>query len=422
MNRDVFVLRPASDCTGGTTGSAGPDRIVKNNYDALDRITKVQTAYGVTGVQADEVTTAYTGNGTTDYVIDAESNRTEYSYDGHDRLVKTEYPLTTKGANTASASDNEQLGYDANGNITSRRLRDGTSIGYGYDNLNRLVSKDLPGSEIDVTYSYDLLNRPTGAVQGSQTLAFTHDALGRQTNETASYLGTVSYGYDAAGRRTSMIYPGGALTINYDYDIAGNVTAIRENGATSGVGVLAAYAFDNLGRRTSVTFGNGSAQTFGYDAISRLSSLTNDLGGGVTAHDLTQTFNHNPAGQITSVTRSNDAYAWQAHYNVDRAYVVDGLNRIMNAGGLGLGYDARGNLTSSGANSYGYSSENLLTHAGGVLRYIYDPIGRLKANNNINWFAYDGANLIAEVDPVGTTTQRYVHGPGIDNPIVWYDG
>jgi len=34
------------------------------------------------------------------------------------------------------------------------------------------------------------------------------------------------------------------------------------------------------------------------------------------------------------VTRSNDAYAWQAHYNVYRAYLADGLNRIMSAGGV----------------------------------------------------------------------------------------
>lgn len=420
MNAAAFGSLPGA-CSLGTAGSDGPDRITKTSYDAAGRVTKTQTAYG-TAAQADEATTAYTNNGRVAYAIDAENNRTGYTYDGHDRLVKTEYPSTTKGANAVNGSDYEQLTYDTNGNVTNRRLRDGTSIGYGYDNLDRMVSKDLPASETDVTYSYDLLNRPTGAVQGSQTLTFAYDALGRKTSEAASYLGTVSYGYDAAGRRTSMTYPGSALTINYDHDVTGNVTAIRENGATSGVGVLATYAFDNLGRRTSVTFGNGSVQSFGYDAVSRLSSLTNDLGGGSTTHDLAQTFSHNPASQIASVTRSNDAYAWQAHYNVDRAYVADGLNRIMSAGGLGLGYDARGNLTSSGVNSYGYSSENLLTHAGGALRYVYDPIGRLKANNNINWFVYDGSDLIAEVDPFGTTTQRYVHGPGIDNPIVWYEG
>lgn len=39
-----------------------------------------------------------------------------------------------------------------------------------------------------------------------------------------------------------------------------------------------------------------------------------------------------------------------------------------------------------------------------------------------NWYAYDGANLIEETDPWGARLRRYVHGPGIDNPIVWYEG
>src|SRR3546814_1053969 len=84
-------------------------------------------------------------------------------------------------------------------------------------------------------------------------------------------------------------------------------------------GVLATYAFDTVGHPSSVTFGNGSVQSFAYDAASRLSTLTNNLGGSATTHDLTQTFAYNPAGQIASVARSNDAYAWQAHYNVDRS-------------------------------------------------------------------------------------------------------
>ncbi len=36
--------------------------------------------------------------------------------------------------------------------------------------------------------------------------------------------------------------------------------------------------------------------------------------GEATTHDLVQTFSYNPAGQIASVSRSNDAYAWSNHY------------------------------------------------------------------------------------------------------------
>ena len=174
-----------------------------------------------------------------------------------------------------------------------------------------------------------------------------------------------------------------------------------------------------------MTFGNGSVQSFGYDAASRLATLTNNLGGAATTHDLTQTFTYNPASQIASVARSNDAYAWQAHYNVDRTYVADGLNRIMSAGGAGFSYDARGNLTSDGTNSFTYTAENLLKTAPGSTTLAYDPLGRLYEtvkSSTTTRFEYDGSDLIAEYNGSNVIQRRYVHGPGIDNPIAWYEG
>ncbi|WP_325540546.1 RHS repeat-associated core domain-containing protein [Sphingopyxis sp.] len=426
MNPATWSALPASACTAATASATyGPDRITRTSYDANDRATKVETAVG-TAAAADELRAAYTANGQIDHVIDAESNRTSYIYDGFDRLSQTRYPSATKGANSSNASDYEGLSYDARSSVTQRRLRDNTAVGYSYDDLGRLTGKDLPGSEPDATYGYDLLGRPATAVQDGQTLSFVHDALGRKTGESIPYLGATGYAYDAAGRRTSMSYPGGVLTVNYDHDVTGNVTAIRENGAPSGAGVLATYAFDDLGRRMSVTFGNGSTQNFTYDPASRLETLTNNLGGAVTTHDLTQTFAYNPASQIASVMHSNDAYAWQGHYNVDRAYVADGLNRIMSAAATSIGYDARGNLSMSGSDSYGYDSENRMTGAPGGTTLHYDPAARLKriysAAGGTTWFGYDGVDRTIELDVVGTVLRRNVHGPGIDNPIVWYEG
>ena len=156
-----------------------------------------------------------------------------------------------------------------------------------------------------------------------------------------------------------------------------------------------------------------------------MTTLTNDLGGAATTHDLTQTFSYNPAGQIGSVTRSNDAYAWQAHYNVDRNYVADGLNRIASAGGVGFTYDARGNLTSDGTNSYTYTAENLLKTGPSSATLAYDPLGRLYetvGGGVTTRFQYDGSDLIAEHNGSNAVQRRYVHGPGVDDPIVWYEG
>jgi RHS repeat-associated protein len=62
------------------------------------------------------------------------------------------------------------------------------------------------------------------------------------------------------------------------------------------------------------------------------------------------------------------------------------------------------------------------------LSFAYDPLGRLYQNDAtvsggaITRFAYDGVDMIAEYNSANALQRRYVHGPGTDNPIVWYEG
>ncbi len=37
--------------------------------------------------------------------------------------------------------------------VTQRRLRDGTTIGYGHDDFGRMTGKDLPTGETDTSYT-----------------------------------------------------------------------------------------------------------------------------------------------------------------------------------------------------------------------------------------------------------------------------
>jgi YD repeat-containing protein len=256
MNSAAWGSQTAN-CTPDTAGANGPDRITKYSYDAVGRVNKVQTAFGISGVQADAVTNTYTGNGLVKSVKDAAANLTTYEYDGFDRLSKTRYPSTTKGAGTSSTADYTQNLYDENSNVTEVRLRGYSSdstkkILFAYDRLNRMTLKTLLGSELNVNYSYDLLGRMTSASQSGNALSFTYDALGRNLTQVGPQ-GTVNYEYDAAGRRTKMTWPGSpSLYVNYDYLVTGEVTKIRENGASSGIGVLASYSLDNLGFRTGI--------------------------------------------------------------------------------------------------------------------------------------------------------------------------
>jgi RHS repeat-associated protein len=49
-----------------------------------------------------------------------------------------------------------------------------------------------------------------------------------------------------------------------------------------------------------------------------------------------------------------------------------------------------------------------------------DSLGRLHQASTARW-AYDGAEMIAEYNTSNTLTRRFVHGPGVDDPLVWYE-
>ena len=228
--------------------------------------------------------------------------------------------------------------------------------------------------------------------------------------------------WDIAGRRTRIAHPDG-FHVDQEYLVTGEPTVIRENGATSGAGVLATYAWDNLGRRASLTRGDGSVLGYGYDAVSRLTQLADNLVG--SAYDQTLGFGYTPASQIATNTRSNDAYAWTGHYNLDRSYTANGRNQYTAAASITPTYDSKGNLTSAGSTTYAYSSENLLISATGGIALAYDPVLRLYQTSGgsagTTRFAYDGTALIAEYNSSNAMLRRYVHGPGADEPLVWYE-
>lgn len=423
MNAAVWGSLPASACTLGTTGSTGPDQITRTTYDAAGQVTKTQSAYG-TVIVADDATATYSDNGKLASLTDAQANMTTYEYDGYDRLVKTRYPVAAAGAGASSTTDYEELVLDRNGSVTSHRLRgysgDSTQhIDFTYDALNRVTLKDLPGTEPDVGYGYDNLNRLTSATTSSNSVTIGYDALGRAVSQTTP-LGTVLMAYDLASNRVATSWPD-SFYVSYDHLVTGEVSAVRENGATSGIGVLATYGYDDLGNRTSVTRGNGTTTSYGVDSLSRLSTLTHDLAS--TANDLSLGFSYTPASQIAGTTRSNDSYAWTGSSNKNLAYGVNGLNQMATVGAGSLGYDARGNLTSTGVNSYTYSSENLLL-TGPSATASYDPLMRLyqTTGSATLLYGYDGTQRIAEYNGSGTLQRRYVFGPGDDEPIVWYEG
>jgi RHS repeat-associated protein len=226
----------------------------------------------------------------------------------------------------------------------------------------------------------------------------------------------VSYQYDAAGRRTRLTWPD-SFYVTYEYDAAGSLISIKENGGTA----LATFTYDNLGRRTSLARGNGSTTGYAFDGASRLIDLGFDLGG--SSHDVWTDLSYNPASQIVSKTINNTGYNFTLPSAYTDTYTDNGLNQYTSAGGVTPTYDSRGNTTYDGTKSYTYDPSNRLITAGSAT-LVYDPANRLYevAGGSTVRFVYDGADMIAEYNTSGNVLRRYVHGPGIDEPLVWFEG
>jgi RHS repeat-associated protein len=138
-------------------------------------------------------------------------------------------------------------------------------------------------------------------------------------------------------------------------------------------------------------------------------------------------FGYNHAGQLASRASDNDAYNYTpaATPSGGVAATPNGLNQLVSVGSAALSYDANGNLTSDGTSSYTYDIENRLVAKGSTVGLRYDPLGRLyelASSGNTTRFLYDGDDLVAEYNGSGTMLKRHVHGEGVDQPLVTFDG
>ncbi len=471
---------PTDACSQGTTGDAGPDRITRNVYDTANQLVQIRRAVGTSLEQA-YATYSYSPNGKQVDVIDANGNHAQFIYDGFDRQTGWYFPSTSKPANysagaaatsttttncagqsiavsTASSfgsagsvncADYEAYGYDANGNRTSLRKRDGSILTYSYDALNRVVKKIVPErsglaatNTRDVYYGYDLQGHQLYARFDSASgegIVNAWDGFGRQVSSTQAIDGVtraLGYQYDADSNRTRVTFPDGNY-VSYDYDGLDRPLLIKRNGTAT----LASYTYDSAGRRIAFTSGSAITTGYGYDGVGRVNVIANtlpnsssynfDFRGGCNdaAGNAAMAICYNPASQITSLTRSNNAFAFTGTYNVNRSYNVNGLNQYTTAGSASFASDVNGNLATDGSNSYTYDVENRLVAVSGktTATLRYDPLGRLyeiTGASGTTRFLNDGDALVAEYNTAGTLLRRYVHGADIaaDDPIAWYEG
>lgn len=375
-----------------------------------------------------------------DYPTPNLENVTSYQYDVLGRLASVTQP--TNPTETTSYI------YSLAGPLKSTTLADGNVITYINDEAGRRIGKTEPGSPLEKTY-YDGNNNVVKAVDKKQT-AFNYSYNSRNLlSVKTSPDETVSYLYDAAGRRLTMkdltgttsysyktgtgqlqqvTYPDQKAMI-YTYNALGlretlkdpfgytQVYSYDNRNRLKGIGAASSnpdvsYAYYPNSRLKTITRKNGLISSFTYDG-SRLDTLTNGT-------QATYDYDHDGNSNITEIVENG----------IRSSYTYDEVNRIQNASknNEAYTYDERGNrltLQSSNLNfsdvaNYQYDKQNRLvqatTSAGKNISYSYNGdgllVGRTEEGTTKRYY-YDGSVIAAEGVVAGTSvnlTSRYLYG------------
>lgn len=354
-------------------------------YDAQFNLTSVTDALGgITRYQYD------LGDRMT-RLTDARGNATDYAYDVAGRLSGVTDPLGREST----------LSYDAADRLTGWTRPDASQIQYGYDALGRLTAIDTAAGP-DSSFSYDAAGRLVAAAQGdSWDVAYTYDAAGRLTSsEEAGRELTTRYGYDAVGRRASLVVERGATKLYdlaYSYDAADRLTAITDRLSDPDVALTLGY--DAADRLTVVGSPSQAATSYSYSA-GRLSQIQHKAAGGAVL--ATYAYSYDPVGNTLQATETSAATG-----TFITAYSYDALDRLVKEQypryAIDYSYDAVGNLTrradALGAVSYTYDSADQLT-ARGAETFAYDLNGSLTSWQNgqlTTSYTYDGLSRLAGV-------------------------
>ena len=340
----------------------------------------------------------YDPNGNLVSVTDARGSVTHFAYDDMDR------PATR----TDALGRPESYLYDAGGNLTRFTDPKGQVKTFEYDSLNRITQVTFADGST-VTYAYDAANRLLRVADSvSGTSMFAYDNLDRLTEES-TLQGIITYSYDAAGRRTSMTVAGQPAVL-YNYDDAGYLTRITRGP------LVVAFTYDSAHRRTSLTYPNGLVGEYDYDAGSQLIGITYRMAGtvlGDLSYEYDKTGNRVKVGG--SFSRTGIPQAVSFGYNA--------ANQLVQSGTINLSYDANGNLTSDGVNSYSWNARNQLAVIAGpgiAASFGYGAFGRRvrKAINEATTeFLYDGLNVVQELSG-GMLTANLLSGRSVDEYLL----
>ncbi|MEQ8788186.1 MAG: RHS repeat-associated core domain-containing protein [Pirellulaceae bacterium] len=367
---------------------------------------------------------------------------TEFTYDNLYRLTQE---VWKDGMSTVNTLD---FTYDAAGQMTAAS-DDNSSYEYTYDGLGRVTYLEIDngGPLVNFTQGFNLIGSRTalatdiddgGGVDDDFQNVYTYDNLQRLTR--VDQVGQMG-GNTVAEKR-----------VDFGYNAAGQYNTITRYKDTDGGGThlvaTSAYDYDDIGRLTDLTHTHDTTTIADYDwtfdAFSRITSLsfTSSVG-----NDGDSDYTYDDTGQLIDADhdyQTDEAYTYDENGNRTIGSYTTGDNNLLSTDGTyNYSYDDEGNrvlktnISTGDYTEYEWDHRNRLTRIAQYnssdtlqheVEYTYDVFNR-RITKEIDadgaggggvdtiQYVYDDDDIVFAFDGSDALTNRYLHGPMVDQVL-----
>lgn len=354
-------------------------------------------------------------------ITQADQSSIKQEFDENDQLRRVTTPKNSSVAYTVNSLGDVKLvetgdpddsartrDFDGAGNLKLKKDFRGSKTALTYDALNRISTISAAGSTT-ITFGYDAgaygKGRLTSIVDESGTSTRTYNAQGRVETVSRAFSGltiTTRYGYDSAGRLTTVTYPSGR-TLTYRY------VKERVVGVELGTAIVASQiTYEPFAGVKSWRWGNNQEYL-----------RTTDLDGRLSTYSLGSSRREIKRDDFGHIMAVNDA----VDPSLTQRYEYDKLDRVTDyfVGSSAtplehFDYDKNGNRTAAAIAgktfTYGYLPESdfLLSVSGPIARqWQSDPTGSV-ISDGLRTYTLDGFRRFSSVTTGSVRTDYLRNG------------
>ena len=232
--------------------------------------------------------------------------------------------LARKEYNDGNGTD---YAYMPGGKLKTRTWERGITTTYSYYDSGELQTADYSDNTDDISYTYDRMGRVKTAGNGVADYTYSYsNGLLRTENIVGPVPSpgiTITHTYDAlsrsSGYNVDAMSPSRSVT--YGYDDAGRFSTLTALGST------ATYSYNDQGLPAGHSIPDILTVSKGFDGFNRLSAVSN-LTGSTSSTISTYTYTHNDLDQRTSMQMQfGSSTAFDSTWN----YQYDSLGQLSNA-------------------------------------------------------------------------------------------